>query len=162
MKFRKLYKKLCFLQTNCVNEMRFCHMFRCCRCGSEDIEYVKGMRKFRIPRGTHIQLGLFQLHRSDEHWTNPLEFNPDRFICGAGGGGTLKSYQPFGNGPRSCIGERYSFLVIKLMLANLLFNYKLERCPETEDEIQLKFKTATMTPLNGSFARPTPVSNPQS
>jgi len=52
----------------------------------------------------------------------------------------------------------FANLVLKLVLTKLLSKYVLEKCELTEGkgEIGLQFKTATMTPRNGSWAKATP------
>jgi len=122
------------------------------RCGSDDFIYESKDGQILIPRDVHIQLGLFQIHRSAENFPEPDKFLPERFFENPKK--SVQAFQPFGDGPRKCIGERYSFMVIKLVMANLLFRFKLCPCSQTETDIKLKFKTATMTPLNGSFAEP--------
>ena len=35
---------------------------------------------YDVPSGTHVCLGICMMHRLPQYWTNPLEFNPDRFF----------------------------------------------------------------------------------
>ena len=35
---------------------------------------------FPILRGTDVFIALYNIHRSEEFWENPNEFNPDRFL----------------------------------------------------------------------------------
>ena len=44
--------------------------------------------------------------RSEEHWTNPQLFNPDRFLSDGKYLVPTKAFFPFGFGTRRCPGER--------------------------------------------------------
>ena len=40
-------------------------------------------------------------------------------------------YQPFGAGPRNCIGMRFAILEVKMAMCKVLLNFKLEPCVDT-------------------------------
>ena len=40
-------------------------------------------------------------------------------------------YQPFGAGPRICIGQRFAILEIKMAICKLLLNFALSPCEDT-------------------------------
>ena len=40
-------------------------------------------------------------------------------------------FQPFGAGPRNCIGMRFAILEVKMAMCKLLYNFKLETCDDT-------------------------------
>ncbi|CAL8129570.1 unnamed protein product [Orchesella dallaii] len=129
------------------------------RSGSSAIhrEYSwKGQQlKCIIPANVHVQVGLYQILNSDEIWESPRRYNPDRFQPGT----TLNqeqsfAFQPFGNGKRMCIGKKYADMALKMLLVPLLSKYKLVRSDETEDDISVIYKTATMTPKKGVFGKP--------
>jgi len=108
-------------------------------------------RTYLIPKGFHIQVALHQIQHSD-FWADPYVFNPERFFNQS----TIQKiqFQPFGRGPRECIGKRYAMLVLKLTLAKLLSQYKLIPSARTEENISIQYKVATMTPKNGSWITP--------
>ncbi|KAI1298149.1 Thromboxane-A synthase [Halotydeus destructor] len=85
-----------------------------------DIDYTyKGMT---IPAGTGIHVGTQYLQLDPRYWPEPSKFDPQRFL----GGQELEpiAYQPFGAGPRICIGPRFATFQLKLVLAELLVRYK--------------------------------------
>lgn len=45
------------------------------------------------------------------------------------------TFIPFGFGPRNCIGMRFAQMTMKLMLANILLDFKFVPCAETEVKI---------------------------
>lgn len=55
------------------------------------------------------------------------------------------AYQPFGAGPRTCIGMRFALLEIKICLAHLLHTFTLNRCDKTQVPIKL-VGTSTVSP----------------
>lgn len=94
---------------------------------AEDTIY-KGIR---FPKGISINIPTYVLHRDPQVWENPLEFNPKNFSPEAKQKRDPFSFQPFGSGPRQCIGMRLAMLEIKLGLMKVLRRFKFERAPET-------------------------------
>ena len=118
---------------------------------ASDIDYR--FRQFLIPKGVDIRIPTFQLHRDPEFWSEPLHFNPYRFLNNESNIDSV-IYQPFGVGPRVCPGKRFGFLEIKLVLANILHKYKLVGGPQTEiGSIELDFKLITLSPKNGVYVK---------
>jgi cytochrome P450 len=64
------------------------------------------------------------MHRAPEFFTNPLEFDPDRWL----GSGVDKSgaWQPFEKGPRNCIGQQLALLEVKLIAVLTLREFDFE------------------------------------
>ena len=79
-----------------------------------------------IPVGTDIVIPIFSLHRDPEYWENPEDFNPERFLPENKSKIRNGTYQPFGQGPRQCLGYNYVRYVIKLTLAYLLRSFNIE------------------------------------
>lgn len=77
---------------------------------------------YKIPAGTNVTMQLVALHRSEEFFPDPLNFNPDRFNADQSAGRSPYAYIPFSTGPRNCMGE-YSFTLSKrnLQLSFLFF-----------------------------------------
>ena len=40
-------------------------------------------------------------------------------------------YQPFGAGPRNCIGMRFAILEVKMTICKIISNFKLGVCTDT-------------------------------
>ncbi|XP_014614947.1 PREDICTED: cytochrome P450 4C1-like, partial [Polistes canadensis] len=60
---------------------------------------------------------IFSLHRKDKYWTDPLKFNPDRFLPG---NYNPKCFLPFSFGKRRCIGQIFAMITIKAIAATIL------------------------------------------
>ncbi|KAH9523613.1 hypothetical protein Btru_040453 [Bulinus truncatus] len=74
-----------------------------------------------LPAKTAIAIPVYNLQRDPEFWTNPNEFNPDRFIEGSASYQPHNPYifMPFGLGPRLCIGMKLGMLKTKLALVHI-------------------------------------------
>lgn len=46
-----------------------------------------------------------QMYRNEKYWSNPLKFDPDRFLPERIKDCPSFYYVPFSDGPRSCIGR---------------------------------------------------------
>lgn len=104
-----------------------------------------------IPKDVHVQVALWQILNSDKIWEAPRTFRPQRFFDKLTEN-QLIAYQPFGRGKRICIGMKYAEMVLKLVFIELFSKYKVIPNEQSEGEdIEVVYKTATMTPKNGVF-----------
>ncbi|KAM7292140.1 cytochrome P450 3A4 [Ixodes scapularis] len=91
------------------------------RTCQHDYEY----NGLKIPAGMSILIPPYHLHRDPNLWSEPEKFDPDRFSAENKRGLNPMAFQPFGNGPRNCVGMRFAQLEMKLTLAKMLSKYKL-------------------------------------
>ncbi|KAI1300128.1 Thromboxane-A synthase [Halotydeus destructor] len=101
-----------------------------------------------IPAGAGFYAGVNQLHYDERYWPEPNKFDPERFM------GKQKvqpiAYQPFGGGPRNCVGMRFAILQIKLVMAQLLLKYEFTAGPTTEIGVLTTHeKFSVMLPTHG-------------
>ena len=107
-----------------------------------------------IPKGSTVIIATHHLHHDPDYWPEPEKFDPERFSPERKHEIYPSSWQPFGSGPRNCIGLRFALFEAKLCLAKLLLNYRLEAGPKTEiGKITTDAKLITMTPKNGVFVK---------
>lgn len=112
--------------------------------------------QYVIPKGIQIQVALYQIHRDPDNYDSPQQFDSQRFLHSnpfrSHGENGIK-WQPFGTGRRHCIGQTYARVVLKLILSNIISKFKLIKTPNTAalNGLDIKFKTATMTPSTGVF-----------
>nr|ALO23115.1 cytochrome P450 CYP82H28 [Kalopanax septemlobus] len=83
---------------------------------------------FHIPAGTRLLVNLWKLHRDPNIWSDPLEFQPDRFLqkhVDVDIWGKDFELIPFGSGRRSCPGITFALQFLHLTLARLLHGFEL-------------------------------------
>ncbi|XP_065220964.1 cytochrome P450 4C1-like isoform X2 [Planococcus citri] len=100
-----------------------------------------------IPPGTSVLVNVYSLHRDPENFPDPNAFNPDRFLTGELANKNPFSYIPFSAGPRNCIGQKLAMQMIKIILCNIIKNYKI-RTTEKEESLKL-FSEVVLVNENG-------------
>ncbi|XP_067125835.1 cytochrome P450 3A21-like isoform X1 [Centruroides vittatus] len=122
------------------------------RICSDDYSY-KGIT---IPKGSIITVPVQVLQNDPAYWTEPDKFNPYRFSSEERKEIDSIIYQPFGAGHRICIGQRLARTVIKLVLANLLRSFKLEKYGDDDEMVYTLFLSL---PKNGVMIKTTPLAS---
>ncbi|XP_030834094.1 cytochrome P450 3A9 [Strongylocentrotus purpuratus] len=108
-----------------------------------------------IEKGTQVFIPVYTIHRDPDYWPEPEKFDPDRFTKEAKAKQHPFAWQPFGAGPRNCIGMRFALMETKMAVVRTLQNYRFETCAETE--IPPKFgRSGFLTPTNGVTLRAVP------
>ncbi|KAF2879304.1 hypothetical protein ILUMI_26859 [Ignelater luminosus] len=91
-----------------------------------------------LEKGTPIFIPMFGLYHDPKYYPEPQTFDPERF---SDDGSENSLYQlAFGGGPRSCIGEKFGLMEIKIGLTRILSNYELERSENTPVPIEFETK----------------------
>ncbi|XP_058452504.1 cytochrome P450 4c21-like isoform X1 [Malaya genurostris] len=101
-----------------------------------------------IPANTVILCGIYQVHMDPKQWgPNTDKFNPDRFLPENVARRHPYAFLPFSGGPRNCLGIRYAWLSMKIMIVHLLRKYRLTTSL-TMDDVVIKF-TVLLKVANG-------------
>ncbi|CAI9089135.1 OLC1v1023646C1 [Oldenlandia corymbosa var. corymbosa] len=87
--------------------------------------------KYFLPAGTLFSLQIVLMHRDPEIWGDDVkEFNPERFREGVANATKGKvAFFPFGWGPRTCLGQNFSMIEAKLVMAMILQRFSFELSP---------------------------------
>lgn len=79
---------------------------------------------YHVPKGTEIASSIMYITHDVRNFHDPNEFKPERWIdpdCKD----NLSASQPMSVGARQCIGQNLGWQEMRLVLANLLWNFRL-------------------------------------
>jgi cytochrome P450 len=97
---------------------------------------------FAVPADAVLIVPIYAVHRQARLWTDPLVFDPDRFLPDLAKERHRYSYMPFGAGPRTCIGSAFAMMEVVVILGVLLRSIRLvaedEHPPEPTMKITLR------------------------
>ncbi|KAF3830870.1 hypothetical protein GH733_002108 [Mirounga leonina] len=97
----------------------------------------------RVPGNTPLLFSTYVMGRMDTYFEDPLTFNPDRFSPKAPK--PRFTYFPFSLGPRSCIGQQFAQMEVKVVMAKLLQRLEFRLVPGQRYGLQ---EQATLKPLD--------------
>lgn len=87
----------------------------------------------RCPVGSLLTLSPWVIHRHEQHWPQPHQFRPERFLLGEASADerqcSREAWLPYGMGPRKCPGAAFAQQEALLVLAELLRCYQLLPAP---------------------------------
>ncbi|CAO3618182.1 unnamed protein product [Mucor hiemalis] len=77
-----------------------------------------------IPKGTQVNVNVFNMHHDDNLWEDSETFNPDRFSESSEH--KPGAWIPFGNGGRKCVGMNFGIAEQRVILSMMLRKYTWE------------------------------------
>jgi cytochrome P450 len=90
----------------------------------------------RIPGGSLILMSQYLIHHDSRFYTDPEEFNPDRWTPEMEAKLPEYAYFPFGGGPRHCVGEPFAWMEATLILAMVARDWNLSLVPGEKYELR--------------------------
>jgi cytochrome P450 len=85
---------------------------------------------YAIPKDAVVVISQYVTHRHPEFWSEPEQFQPERFTSAEESSRHRCAYIPFGEGPRMCIGKPFALMEMHLVLATIAQAYTLQVVPE--------------------------------
>lgn len=105
------------------------------QCSEECV--INGLR---FPKGVRVHILTYALHHDPDVWPDPFKFDPLRFSPEEEAKRHPFTYLPFGAGPRTCIGNRYSMMVMKVILVRVLeAGLRFTKSPDTKPLVLKSF-----------------------
>ena len=88
---------------------------------------------YYVPEGWQVLYGIEKTHRDPRVYTNPTDFDPDRFSPERVEQKKMEySLVGFGGGPRFCLGYAFAQMEMKIFASLLLRNYRTELEPNQD------------------------------
>lgn len=100
---------------------------------------------FRVPAGATVIVSQWVTQRHPDYWTDAETFDPLRFTAERSSERPALAYFPFGDGPRSCIGEQFAMVQLEVVLAMLVRAFEFQ--PQPDHDIGV-MPLITMRPRN--------------
>nr|CAD7460379.1 unnamed protein product [Timema tahoe] len=99
--------------------------------------------------GDLLEIPIFGIHRDEAHFPDPDKFDPERFSDENKHNIKPFTFIPFGLGPRSCIGNRFTLMETKVALIFLLSRFNFKVMDKTPIPIRLSVKDPIPKPEGG-------------
>jgi len=125
---------------------------------------IKGYATKRhfVPKGLVLEIPVLHMHHDPQLWgENVMEFDPNRFAKGVSKACRhQQSFIPFSFGPRNCLGQNFSLMESKVVVASVLSRFQLsvspsyKHCPHNpfvhspKFGVQLIIKSLTPSPMS--------------
>ncbi|KAJ2902572.1 uncharacterized protein MKZ38_000332 [Zalerion maritima] len=92
-------------------------------------------KDYTVPKGAMVIPTTYMALRDPEVYTNPDEFDPERYFSGDAEEKGAKNYLVFGLGPHYCIGQTYAQLNLALCIgkASMMLNWEHHPTPLSEE-----------------------------
>ncbi|KFM61188.1 Cytochrome P450 4C1, partial [Stegodyphus mimosarum] len=112
---------------------------------------------FTIPKDVTCGVAIYKLHRDQEVFPNPEEFDAERFSPENCRKRHPYAYMPFSMGPRMCIGHQFAMMELKVILSKLLRQFEFTSLdPRNRSQEMYAVVLTNSKPLRIHLKRRTP------
>jgi len=87
---------------------------------------------YSLPEGANVVFSPYLLHRDPDRYPDPYRFDPDRWLSVRPGVADDTLYIPFGTGPKGCIGERFAWQELEIILGAVMQGWRLSTKPGSQ------------------------------
>uniref|UniRef100_T1KC29 Cytochrome P450 n=2 Tax=Tetranychus urticae TaxID=32264 RepID=T1KC29_TETUR len=116
---------------------------------SYQLEYDAEVGKYVVPKGTAVAFSFYTIHRDEKIWENPNQFDPDRFSPERYSKIPRYGYIPFGLGKRSCVGQKFAMIEMKVFIIHLIKHYSWISTKNVDEvKFAMDVSTKPLEPLN--------------
>ncbi|XP_070378916.1 cytochrome P450 3A19-like [Dermacentor albipictus] len=119
------------------------------RCADGDYRYGK----YVIKEGTSVLVPTYQLHHDPQYWNEPEKFDPERFSPENKRFINPTAYQPFGLGPRICLGQRLALAELVSAAAQTLRHYRITLARSQKCDLEIYTYSVMAAPKETVFIR---------
>ncbi|XP_059051541.1 probable cytochrome P450 9f2 [Achroia grisella] len=113
----------------------------------------EGGKPYQIKAGDIVYNMVNSIHMDEKYYPQPEIFNPDRFSDENKANILPTTYMPFGNGPRNCIGSRFALMQVKVLIYDLILNFRVLKSKKTLDPIRLHHNDFNIKALGGTYLK---------
>lgn len=96
-----------------------------------------------LSKGSFACVWIYGLHRNAKLWSNPHDFIPERWLDDTlkrqDIGQSMGAYMPFAAGPRGCLGQSIGNVVLRVILARIITEFKI-----SDPRVNLKCSTTSL------------------
>lgn len=78
------------------------------------------IKNYNFAKGDQIIIAISEIHKSGIYFSNPQNFNPERFNASPS-----KAFMPFGIGPKSCVGINMAYQEAQIVLGLICKNFEV-------------------------------------
>ncbi|PRP81889.1 Unspecific monooxygenase [Planoprotostelium fungivorum] len=88
--------------------------------------YDTRLGKYEVKAGTKIMINILTPQLTERFYNDPTGWNPDRWMTAETFPSHSYAWMPFSKGERSCVGQRFALLEIRVALLHLLPRFKFK------------------------------------
>ncbi|BES89710.1 cytochrome P450 [Nesidiocoris tenuis] len=125
----EMLHELTYLQ-NCVQESMRIHSVKPFLFREATRDYTFPGTNLKIKTGEKVVIPAISFQMDPQHYPEPEKFKPERWSEDARPKSKF-TWLPFGEGPRQCLGMRFSIMEMKLVLGKLLTEFEMTISPRT-------------------------------
>ncbi|KAF5284551.1 hypothetical protein FQA39_LY17001 [Lamprigera yunnana] len=103
--------------------------------------------------GTPVVIPVQGLHYDSQYFKDPLVYDPERFLPENKERIVKGSFLPFGEGARSCHGQRFALLQIKVAIVSILRNFDIKLSDKTKLPLEVDPAAVVIRAKGGLWIR---------